>query len=125
LDGGFLEDSSGRALACFMNLPARPTALVVQDDMVSYSVIRRLCGLDYKVPDDLAIVSLDHIPLVELSTPSISSIDHGNYNLGAMACRILIENIRHPEQSRMNARHRFTAEHQLIVRESSVLAMPL
>jgi DNA-binding LacI/PurR family transcriptional regulator len=108
-----------------MNLPARPTALVVQDDMISYCVIRRLGQLDYKVPDDLAIVSLEHIPLAELSTPSISSIDHGNYNLGAMACRILIGNIRHPEQARMNACHRFIAEHQLIVRESSVLAMPV
>ncbi|KAI7255978.1 hypothetical protein KC345_g11048, partial [Hortaea werneckii] len=123
IDGEFLQGGAGRAMAFFMSLPARPTALVVQDDMVSYGVVCRLQQLNYKVPDDLAIVSLDNFQLSELSTPSISSVDHGNYNLGTMASRILIENIKHPEHARQNAGHRFIAAHQLIVRESSIVAM--
>ena len=51
-----------------MNLPERPTALVIVDDIVSFGVLRGLHELGYKVPEDVSIISFNNISLTELST---------------------------------------------------------
>ncbi|MRN53651.1 LacI family DNA-binding transcriptional regulator [Paenibacillus monticola] len=122
VEGESLQDSGYGSISDFMNLPNRPTALVAVDDMVTFSVIRVLKQLKYKVPDDLAIVSFNNIPLAELSVPPISSIDTRIYDLGAMASQVLIQRIQHPEHENQY-KNRFIIAHQLIERESSMLAM--
>lgn len=102
-----------------MNLPNRPTALVAVDDMVSFGILRGLNELNYKVPEDLAIVSFNNIPLSELSSPPISSIDIGIYHLGYTASQVLIQNIKSPNHD-AGYTNRFVIPHRLIVRESSM-----
>ncbi len=119
VEGEFLQDSGYRAMSFFMNLPNRPTALVAVDDMVSFGILRGLNELKYKVPDDLAIVSFNNIPLSELSSPPISSIDIGIYHLGYTASQVLIQNIKSPDNGSGHT-NRFVIPHRLIVRESSM-----
>ncbi|MEK4517440.1 LacI family DNA-binding transcriptional regulator [Paenibacillus sp. FSL H8-0122] len=121
VEGEFLQDSGYRAMSFFMNLPNRPTALVAVDDMVSFGVLRGLNELKYKVPEDLAIVSFNNIPLSELSSPPISSIDIGIYHLGYTASQVLIQNIQKPD-NQDGYTNRFVIPHRLIVRESSMHA---
>lgn len=121
VEGEFLQDSGYRAMSFIMNLPNRPTALVVVDDMVSFGVLRGLNELKYRVPEDLALVSFNNILIAELSTPPISSIDIGIYHLGYTASQVLIQSIRHQgeDDAYMN---RIVIPHRLIVRESSMHA---
>lgn len=116
VEGEFLQESGYRAMSFFMNLPERPTALVVVDDLVTFGVLRGLNELGYRVPDDLSLVSFNNISLAELSTPPLSSIDIGIYQLGYMASQLLIRAIEgdKPQQTRVIVPHR------LIVRESSL-----
>ncbi|WP_138495097.1 LacI family DNA-binding transcriptional regulator [Paenibacillus pinistramenti] len=122
VEGEFLQESGYRAMSFIMNLPARPTALVVVDDMVSFGVLRGLHELKYKVPDDLGIVSFNNIPLSELSTPPISSIDIGIYHLGYTASQLLIQAIQNDGAGYQPVRQ--VIPHRLIVRESSAFAVP-
>lgn len=112
----FLQESGYHAMSFFMNLPERPTALVVIDDIVAFGILRGLTELGYRVPDDLSLVSFNNIALAELSSPPLTSIDIGIYQLGYMASQQLIRTIQGegPQQLRTIVPHR------LMVRESSL-----
>ncbi|MFD1177960.1 LacI family DNA-binding transcriptional regulator [Paenibacillus puldeungensis] len=119
-EGELLLNSGYRSLSYFMNQPDRPTALVVYDDLVALGVIRALNKLEIKVPDDLALVSFNNIPLAELSIPPISSIDIGIYHLGDTAAQVFIQNMQHAN-SEFGGPKRLIIPHELIVRESSMI----
>ncbi|RCX18156.1 LacI family transcriptional regulator [Fontibacillus phaseoli] len=121
VEGEFLQDSGYRAMSFFMNLPNRPTGLVLIDDVVSFGVLRGLHELKYKVPEDLCLVSFNNIPLSELSTPPLSSIDIGIYNLGYTASQVLIQSIQN--NSDKSYQKRQIIPHRLMVRESSMYSI--
>ncbi|SDD05328.1 transcriptional regulator, LacI family [Paenibacillus sp. UNCCL117] len=120
VEGDFLQESGYRAMSFFMALPDRPTALVVMDDLVAFGVLHGLTELGYKVPRDLAVIGFNNIPMSELSSPPISSVDIGIYQLGYTASQTLIrfvkgESIHH---------NRIVIPHRLVLRESSLYTAP-
>lgn len=115
VEGEFLQESGYRAMSFFMSLPERPTALVVIDDVVSFGIMRALHELGYKVPEQLSIVSFNNIPLAELASPPITSIDIGIYQLGYTASQALLYSI----QGDSAGQRRYLIPHRLMVRESS------
>lgn len=118
VEGEFLQESGYRAMSFFMNLPDRPTAIVLIDDVVAFGVLRGLHELHYKVPEDLCLVSFNNIPISELSTPPLSSIDIGIYNLGYTASQVLIQSIQNNGDTAFPKRH--IIPHRLVIRESSM-----
>lgn len=108
VEGEFLQESGYRAMSFIMNLPQRPTALVVIDDAVAFGVLRGLIELGYSVPDDISIVSFNNTALAELTTPPLTSVDIGIFQMGYTASRLLIEKIQNqpPEQTRTIIPHR-------------------
>lgn len=121
VEGEFLQESGYRAMSFFMNLPNRPTAIVVIDDVVAFGVLRGLHELKYKVPEDLCLVSFNNIPIAELSTPPLSSIDIGIYNLGYTASQVLIQAIQNNNDKKYQRRQ--IIPHRLIVRDSSMYSV--
>lgn len=105
-----------------MNLPERPTALVIVDDIVAFGVLRGLNELGYKVPQDVSIISFNNISLSELSNPPLSSVDIGIYNLGYTASQALIQSIRNPNEKGRPSR--YIIPHRLMIRESSMHSAP-
>ncbi|AZK45071.1 LacI family DNA-binding transcriptional regulator [Paenibacillus lentus] len=118
VEGEFLQESGYRAMSFFMNLPNRPTALVLIDDVVAFGILRGLHELKYNVPEDLCLVSFNNIPLSELSTPPLSSIDIGIYNLGYTASQVLIQSIKNNQDASYQKRQ--IIPHRLMIRESSI-----
>lgn len=116
VEGEFLQHSGYRAMSMMMDLPERPSGLVVIDDVVGFGVLRGLSELGHRVPDDISIVSFNNIPLSEWATPPISSVDIGTYQLGYTASQQLIRLI-HGEEI---YQRRTLIPHRLIVRESSI-----
>ncbi len=116
LEGELLQESGFRAMSLFMSLPDRPTALVVFDDLLAFGVLRGLTELGYQVPGDISLVSFNNIPLSELASTPISSIDVGTYQLGYTASQALLRII----QGEPLAQNHFIIPHRLIVRESSM-----
>ena len=116
VEGEFLQESGYRAMSFFMNLPERPTALVVIDDIVAFGVLRGVTELGYKVPTDLSLVGFNNIPMSALSSPPISSIDIGIYQLGYTASQTLIKAVKgEPIHN-----HHIIIPHRLMIRESSI-----
>lgn len=116
VEGEYLQESGYRAMSSIMDLPNRPTGLVVIDDVVAFGVLRGLTEIGYTVPDDISLVSFNNIALSELATPPISSIDIGTYQLGYTASQMLVRLI-HGEPTHQSS---LIIPHRLIVRESSI-----
>jgi DNA-binding LacI/PurR family transcriptional regulator len=116
VEGEFLQETGYRAMSMLMNLPERPTALVVIDDIVAFGVLHGLNELGYSVPQDMCLVGFNNISLSEHTSPPLTSVDIGTYQIGYMTAQTLIKTIaREPlHQTRKIIPHR------LIVRGSSV-----
>lgn len=120
VEGEFLQESGFRAMSPFMDMPERPSALVVIDDNVAFGVLRGLAELGYRVPSDISLVSFNNIPLAELASPPLTSVDIGTYQLGYTAVQSLLRAI----QGEAVHQKRMLIPHRLIVRDSSIHVPP-
>lgn len=116
IEGEFLQESGFRAMSLIMNLPERPTAFVVIDDNVAFGVMRGLEELGSRVPEDFSLVSFNNIPLADLASPPLSSIDIGTYQLGFTAVQALLRLV----QGEPFHQNPIIIPHRLVVRESSI-----
>ncbi|HUC94011.1 MAG TPA: LacI family DNA-binding transcriptional regulator [Paenibacillus sp.] len=116
VEGDFLQESGYRAMSFIMNVPDRPTALVVMDDVVALGVLGGVTELGYKVPQDLAIAGFNNIPMSELTSPPISSVDIGIYQLGYTASQTLLRAVKGEPVHQ----HRHLIPHRFVPRESSI-----
>lgn len=115
VEGEFLQESGYRAMSMIMSLPEPPTALVVIDDVVAIGVLRGLTEIGFKVPDDISLVSFNNIAMSQLTSPPLTTIDIGIYQLGYTASQTLISSI----QGEDTHRNRILIPHRLIARESA------
>lgn len=116
IDAEFLQASGFHAISLVMNLPRKPTAFVVIDDLVAFGLIRGFYEVGLRIPDDVSIVSFNNIVLSELSNPPISTIDIGMYHLGYLTVQHLIRRV----SGEPITQPQITVPHRLIVRGSSV-----
>lgn len=116
MEASFLQDSGYHAISMMLERPNRPTALVVTDDLIAFGIMRGLYDLNYKVPDDLAIVSFNNVSISELTTPPLTTIDIGIYQLGYTATQMLIKKINEEEIHQKSV----IIPHRLVLRQSSV-----
>jgi DNA-binding LacI/PurR family transcriptional regulator len=67
------------------------TALFCYNDLVAVGALQACGGLGRRVPDDLAVVGYDDIPLSALVTPPLTTCRVPRYELGAQAVSLLLE----------------------------------
>lgn len=91
-------------------------AIFCFNDRVALGTVRALISRGIKVPDDIAVVSIDDIEAARLLSPSISSIAPDKAGIARTAVEMLVERIG---GSKEPARH-VTADFQLISRESTL-----
>ena len=93
----------------------RPDGFFAISDLFASAVINAARRLDLCVPEDLMVVGFDNVDYALISTPTITTISTPKFQLGYMACELLIDKIRNPKAS---VQHIFL-EHELIIREST------
>ncbi len=92
-ESGFVEEGGIRAMERLLALPEPPTAVFAVTDMVAvgaYAVARRL-GL--RVPEDLAIVGYNDIPLAARLIPGLTTVHVPIHEFGSAAARLVLEQI--------------------------------
>ena len=70
------------------------SAVVCYNDEIAARVVSYLTRKGLSVPGDLAVVSFDNSPYSEMSTPRITSLSHGQYNVGRLAAETLFRLLR-------------------------------
>ena len=88
------------------------TAVLCASDLIASGVVNELNRLGKKVPDDVAVIGFDDLPIASEMTPRLTTIRQDRNNLGKSAALMLDGLIRNVPMSKLLLRSR------LIVRES-------
>ena len=76
------------------NMLSACSAVVCYNDEIALRVVSCLAGMGRSVPEDLSVVSFDNSHYSEITTPRITSLSHGRYNVGRMAAETLFRVLR-------------------------------
>lgn len=73
------------------------TAVFAQNDRMAIGAIQAVRDSGARVPDDVAIVGFDDIPLAEYFDPPLTTIRQDIFEHGRQAARLLVNRVEHPE----------------------------
>ena len=116
VESGYTEEGGAQAAERLFALEDRPTAIFAVTDMAAvgaYGVARRM-GL--RVPEDVAIVGYNDIPLASRMVPALTTVHVPIHDFGSVAAQLLLEQIETGEPTR----RRMVFNPELIVRGSTV-----
>ena len=74
----------------------RPTAIVVCDDILAFTLKHVCMELNLSIPQDLSIVSFNNSIIARLASPMLTSIDINSFQLGIEAASQAINHIENP-----------------------------
>jgi diguanylate cyclase (GGDEF)-like protein/PAS domain S-box-containing protein len=74
--------------------PRRPTALMVATDRNAITLMRTLAQAGVTIPGDIAVFGFDNIEAAAFSTPTLSSVTQRFGEVGALAARMVLAQIR-------------------------------
>jgi LacI family transcriptional regulator len=115
LPGDFTEASGYSAVGPLLALRPRPTALFAANDSMAIGAMSGLREAGLRVPDDIAVVGFDDIPMARYMSPPLTSVRVDIAELGRRGVRTLLHAIA--EKNAHARRHRRLAT-TLVVRQS-------
>lgn len=114
----FVEESGERAANDLLSSDRDLTALFVASDTVAYGVLRALRRRELRVPDDMALVGFDDLPVSRYVNPSLTTIRVPAFGLGWAAADLLIQ-LLNGQQDQEPEETELILDTELIVRRSS------
>lgn len=112
----FKQKDQIKAIKELLTSEERPTAIVVCDDILAFTLEDICEELKLSIPEDIAIVSFNNSLIAKLATPKLTSIDVNSYQLGIESASQMINHIENPNLMAT----KIIVPHHLEVRESSV-----
>ncbi|SET66423.1 transcriptional regulator, LacI family [Natronincola peptidivorans] len=71
----------------------KPTAIFTINDLVTIEVLNYLKQNKIKIPEDLAMVAFDDLPMASLLEPPLTVVAQPNYEMGTAAATLLVNRI--------------------------------
>jgi LacI family transcriptional regulator len=105
---------AGGMLAMQRLFPSAPTAVFVASDTMTVGALKWLRQAGRRVPDDIALVGFDDIPVASAVEPRLTTVRQPIVRLGALAVEALIGILQGPQSSP----ERIVLPTELVVRES-------
>lgn len=94
---------------------SRPTAIFCFCDSIALEVMRIIKSMNFRIPEDIAIVGCDNLDYTELLNPSLTTIEISKFEMGVMAAKILLEVLESENREPIH----YVFEPQLIRRDST------
>ncbi len=109
-----LEDS--RRLEELMTGEGRPDAFLCGNNIIAFNVFKTLKNINFKIPEEIGIVTFDNYPIAEYTDPPMTVVDVDTYSLGIRVAEQLIH--------RIQGNSSFTSQRyiptKLLIRQSSM-----
>ncbi len=115
MEGDFTE--GGGMLAMQKLLSASPTAVFVASDMMAVGALKALRQAGLRVPDDIALVSFDDIPLASAIEPPLTTVRQPIERLGSIAVEVLLSLLEKAHEKQATAQ-RIILPTELVIRAS-------
>jgi LacI family transcriptional regulator len=93
----------------------RPTAIFAGNDLMAFGVIYAAVEMGLRVPEDLAVIGFDNIPLSSFFVPPLSTIEVPMFTLGSDSMETLVKLIAGEQTSRIKLH-----KTRLIIRKSTL-----
>jgi LacI family transcriptional regulator len=77
-------------------LPQHPDAVFVASDWMALGAMRALREVGVRVPEDIALVGFDDIPLASQTMPPLTTIRQQILQMGALASQVLLDLLDNP-----------------------------
>lgn len=113
--GNFDQDAGYELTLELLQLAQRPTALFAGNNVIGLGALIALREQGVRVPEDVALVVFDDLPLVSVVYPFLTVADQQPYEMGVIATELLLERLAGKRQERRE----ITLETKLILRQSS------
>ena len=113
--GDFTPYGGDVAMTDLLKLTPRPTAFFLASDTVALGALQAIRRSGLRVPDEVALVGFDDVPLSDLIDPPLTTIRLPAYGLGWGAAEMLIRLIGKEELQPASV----ILETELVVRKSS------
>jgi DNA-binding LacI/PurR family transcriptional regulator len=84
-EGNYTPDSGYRAMSGLLKSTSRPTAVFIASDVVALGAMLAIKEVGLRIPEDIAIVGFDDIPLTEFFDPPLTTVRLPAFDLGWMA----------------------------------------
>lgn len=99
--GNFEFESGYRAAESFLSMGNGFTALFAHNDMMAIGAMKALREKGLRIPEDIAVIGFDNIPLTSYITPALSTVAVPVYELGRTSMKILSDLLSGNEVSRI------------------------
>ena len=117
VEGNFRYESGRTAMRRLLALPQRPDAVFAANDMMALGAMSLTREAGLGVPDDIALVGFDNVPMTGLMAPGLTTMAMPMNELGGAAARLLEEQLARGGRHEP-VRQLFSAA--LVVRDSSL-----
>lgn len=91
--GDYSEESGYRGMHRLLALENRPTAVFASNDLMAIGALSALEQANLRVPQDVAVIGFDDIPVARMVRPPLSTIAHFSEKQGQRAAELLMERI--------------------------------
>jgi DNA-binding LacI/PurR family transcriptional regulator len=114
--GTFLRDGGYTAMQRLLACSPRPTAVFAANDLTALGALLACADAQVKVPDEIAIAGFDDIALAADLRPALTTVYHGQREIGAEVVRLALARARRqgPEEKQT-----VIVPHRLMVRQSA------
>lgn len=92
--GDYQERSGYEAMMSLLDLTERPTAAFVASDVVALGALRAVSAAGLNVPNDVAVVGFDDLPIAEYGVPPLTTVHVPAQDIGATAARMALDIIQ-------------------------------
>lgn len=117
VDGTFTRESGVAAGRVLLGLPRPPTAVFASNDLMAIGLLTVFHGAGLRVPDDVAIVGFDDIPMARYVQPALSTVHVPIYQIGRRAVERLVALVEKEGEGEPTAD---VLETRLVVRASTL-----
>ena len=106
-------EAGAQAVGGLLALLEPPTAVFAVSDTLAIGAIKALRRAGRRVPDDMAVLGFDDLPLSAVFEPALTTVSQPMRELGARAAEILLARLAGEQPASR------TLPHQLVVRDSA------
>ena len=114
--GDFTAESGYQQAALQLDLKSPPDAIVAANDLLALGAIKACQTAGRRIPQDIAVVGCDDIPLAQLVSPALTTLRQPTEKTARDCVTLLLERIKARDVS---APKKLVYEPELIIRESA------
>ncbi len=94
IEGDWSVESGRNAISSLLKLPVPPTAVFAASDTIAIGALEAAQELNYRVPEDIAILGFDDVPAASWVRPQLSTVAQYPGEMGTLLANALFQRIQ-------------------------------